>query len=305
MSPRAPFSLFVRAHITLAAAAGLGALLACSHPWPRPPSGDVLFSVDGKVERGPYRFGSGDLYDLPRRSFEAVPPFATGAAHRFEGVDVSELLGGPVELSPDADTAIFHGEKGIAAPVPLGALRQQRPVLAERADGAPMKALRAASAPLQLVWPNLDQPGIDSDPRMVSWWVGAVSRVEVRSWVPTYGRALRVPPGSTDEARLGADVLSSSCIACHKVRGVGGSRGPELTESLLRGNVPAFVEVMRDHVRRTTSLSSAPSTTPAASRQVAAFLRAVAVAGNRADDEAPPSTTPAPPRPPPRRPPGM
>ncbi|HEX7624612.1 MAG TPA: c-type cytochrome, partial [Anaeromyxobacteraceae bacterium] len=98
------------------------------------------------------------------------------------------------------------------------------------------------------------------------------------------GKALRVPPGASDVARLGADVLGTSCMGCHRVRGAGGTRGPELTAALAR-EPTAFATALRDHLRRASGQSAAPETTPAAAGQVLAFLRAIELAA-RPEDEA-------------------
>jgi hypothetical protein len=270
-------------------------LVACAGPRPRTPKGEVVVSFEGKVEHGPYRFGKDDVPRLPRRSFKAVPPL-TGSEARFDGLAVSAILADEMELAKGVDTAIFHGQGGYAVPVPIAALRQLRPVLADQVNGAPVADWSKPAAPLQLAWPNVDQPGIDSDPRMRWWWVGGVKKVELQSWVPTYGRALRVPQGSSDEARLGAEALSLSCIGCHKVRGVGGTRGPELRAGAVQGNLKAFSDSMRDHLTKTSGMGSAPETSAASARQIAAFLRAVELAGSRPEDEAPPEQPPPPPR---------
>ncbi|HEX9290367.1 MAG TPA: c-type cytochrome [Anaeromyxobacteraceae bacterium] len=271
------------------------ALVACSGARSRTPRGEPVLSFEGKVEHGPYGFGKDDLPRLPRRGFKAVAPM-TGKSASFEGVAVAPILADVVEVRKDADTAIFHGRGGYAVPVPVSALRQIKPVLADKVDGIAVGEWREGAAPLQLAWPNVDQPGIESDPRARWWWVGGVTKVEMQSWVGTYGKALRVPPGASDDARLGADAISVSCIGCHRVRGVGGTRGPELKDGGAR-DPQAFAAMLRDHLGRTSGMD-VPETSPAAARQIAAFLRALEIAGTRPEEEIQPPEPP-PPLPPP------
>src|SRR5262249_7631820 len=148
------------------------ALVACAGPRPHPPNGTLVLTVDGKVEQGTFTFGVEDLATLPRRAFKGAAPASAPAEAKFEGVAVAKLLGGDVDVSRGSDVAVFHGEGGYVAVVPLAALRQIKPVLADQVDGKGVAQWRAGAAPLQLAWPNLEQPGIDSDPRVRSWWVG-------------------------------------------------------------------------------------------------------------------------------------
>src|SRR5512142_288684 len=259
-----------RATWTAACSLALAAMfIACAGPRPRTPRGEVVVSFEGKVENGPFRFGKGDLPTLPRRSFKAVSP-VTGKEASFDGLVVSTILSDEMELGKGVDVAIFHGNDGYAAPVPIAALRQLKPILADKVNGAPAADWAKAAAPLQLAWPNVDQPGIDSDPRMRWWWVGGVKRVEMQSWITTYGKALHVPQGSSDDARLGAESISVSCMACHKVRGVGGTRGPELRAGVVPGDLQAFSDAMREHLAKTSGMGAAPETSSAAARQIAA-----------------------------------
>lgn len=271
------------------------ALLACAGPRPRPPKGEVVVTFEGKIEHGPYRFGKDDLPALPRRSFKAVPPSTTAQAS-FDGMLVSSVISDEMEISKGVDIAVFHGQDGYVAPVPIAAMRQLKPILADKVNGGAVADWNKAAAPLQLAWPNVDEPGIDTDPRMRWWWVGGVRKVEMQSWVATYGRALRVPQGSSDDARLGAEAISVSCLACHKVRGVGGTRGPALRGASIPGDAEAFASSMREHLSKVTGSQSAPETSGVATRQIAAFLRAIELAGSRPEDEAPLEQPPPPPR---------
>lgn len=278
----------MRTRVALAAA-----LLACAGGRPFVTRGTPVVTFEGKVEHGPAVLGKTDLESLARRAFAAVPPGATRA--RFEGLALAPLLGDTLELARDADTAVFHGEGGRVAAVPLVSIRQLRPVLADRVDGADTGAWRRGAAPLQLAWPNLDAPGIDSDPRLRWWWVGGVERVELVSWLATYGKALGVPPGADDAARLGADVLATSCLGCHRVRGAGGTRGPELTQALVRGGPQGLATRLRDHLRVVSGTPSAPAVTPLAAGQVSAFLDVAALAGREEDELKEPEQPEAPP----------
>ncbi len=270
-------------------------LVACSGPRPRAPKGEVVVSFEGRIENGPFRFGKDDLAGLPRRGFKAVSPL-TGEKAQFEGLAVAAMLADAMEVAKGGDTATFHGQNGYAVPVPVAALRQLKPVLADKVDGAPIGDRHKDAAPLLLAWPNVQQPGIDSDPRMRWWWVAGVRKVEVQNWITTYGRALRVPPGASDDARLGAEAISVSCIGCHKVRGVGGTRGPELSDTAIRRNPQGFAANMHEHLAKASGMRSAPETSPVAVRQIAAFLRAVDLAGARPEEDIqPPELPPLPP----------
>ncbi len=270
------------------------ASLACGGRQSRTAKGDVLLSFTGRVEHGPYTFGREELKQLPRRNFRALPPTSDVPA-KFEGVQVAQLLADVVELKRGVDTAVFHGKNGYAVPVSMAVLKQLRPILADSVDGAPVGGWREGAGPLVLAWPNVDQPGIDTDPRMRWWWVTGVTKVEMLSWVASYGRALRVPTGASDDARLGADAFSVQCMGCHKLRGVGGSRGPDITESASKKDLPALAIVMRDHLQRVGPSWNEPG--PAALRQIAAFLHEIDVAGAKAEEEAqPPEPPPGVPR---------
>jgi hypothetical protein len=285
------------------AVVALAALTACSAPHPRAPKGDVVLTFEGKIENGPFRFGRDDLPTLPRRAFKAVSPF-TADEVRFEGVRVAALVSeGVMELKRDADTAVIHGRNGYAVAVPVAALRLLKPVLADKVDGAPVDRWRSVATPFQLAWPNLERPGIDTDPRLRWWWVEGVISVELQSWLPTYGRALRVPPGASDDARLGAEALSVSCLACHRLRGVGGTRGPELGAAAIQRDPDGFVRRMRDHLATASGMPGAPPVAAATAEHIAAFLRAVEISGTRPEDEIQPQE-PAPNLPPPGSPTG-
>jgi mono/diheme cytochrome c family protein len=263
----------------------LATVLACSAPRPSPPRGRVVLSVEGRVENGPFRFGAEDLPRLPRRAFEAMPPFGPAAeSTRFEGLALAVLLADSMEVAREADTAIVYGDAGVAWPVPLPLIRQLRPVLADRAGGEAVGAWRKGAAPLQLAWPNLEQPGIDTDPRLRWWWIGGVNTIVLQSWTRSYGRALRVPAGAGNGARRGASVLGSQCIGCHRIRGMGGTRGPPLTGVEALRDERALAAKLRNHLREVSGMAGAPELGTGTAHEIGEFLEAVRLAG-APDDE--------------------
>jgi hypothetical protein len=264
---------------------------ACAGPRSRKATGEAVLSIGGKVEQGPYTFGRADLATLPHRSFRAIPPGAD-APQKYDGVAIAAVLSDVVELGKGVDTVTFYGKDGYVVPVPLAGIRQLRPVLADAVAGTP-------SQELQLAWPNVDQPGIDTDPRMRWWWVGGVTKLEVNAWVATYGRALRVPAGGSDDARLGADAFSVQCMECHKLRTVGGTRGRDLTQIAAGRDPQAFAASMRPHLEKVAPEKLAPGNEPAPAslRQIAAFLHDVQVGGARAEEEFQPPEPTVPRRP--------
>ncbi len=254
---------------------------ACSvAPRPGPVHGEVVLSVGGQVENGPFRFGREDLPALDRRALRGRLPAAQPAG--FEGPSLAVLLSERMHLAEGVDTAIVHSRDGYVVGVPLILMRQLRPVLADRADGKPLaewgRSIGREMRPLLLAWPNLERPGFDSDPRARSWWPSDVDSVEMVRWEQTYGKALRVPAGAGDDARLGAEAFSFHCIMCHRMRGIGGQRGPELT-NVARGGDPArLVERLRAHASSMGLPLLAPRDDEML-RQIASFLRAVELAG--------------------------
>ncbi len=264
-------------------------IIACSAaPRPGPVHGEVVLSVEGKVEHGPFRFGQPDLVSLPKRTFRARPPAGPPAA--FEGVSLATLLTERMELAEGADTIIFRSRDGYVAGVPLVLIKQFKPVLADQADGKPLAEWARSAAvqarPFLVVWPNLEWPGFDSDPRARSWWASDVARVEVARWEQTYGRALRVPPGAGDDARLGAEAYSFHCIACHGIRGAGGEKRPDLTE-VMKGREPGqLIERYRAHAFA-MGLPANPPRGDEALRQIAYFLRTIQLAGPMPPEEGP------------------
>jgi cytochrome c553 len=167
-----------------------------------------------------------------------------------------------MRIEAGADTAVVAGEGGVAAPVPLFALLQFKPVLTEKG---------------LLVWPNAESLGLESDPRIHGWWVAGVRRIELVSWVGTYGKTLRVPHGAEDAARFGAQVVATECIGCHRVRGTGGTAGPELVKAFQAKGGAAFSEELERHPATSQRLFRPPTSEDSA--RIAQFLRAVAASG--------------------------
>jgi hypothetical protein len=271
---------------TLAVVALAAAAVGCSSAAKRPPApaADPALTVQGRVEQGPFKFSAPDLAKLPRRSFTAVDP-RTGQQTSFEGISVAKMLSDRMQLVKTADILVVRGGDRSAVVIPMSVVRSARPVLADKAGGAPLDGLR-------LAWPNLDAPGLDSDPRSRWWWVDGVKVLEVTEWERSYARALRLPPGASDEARLGADAFVASCIHCHKVRGTGGDRGPDLTDALKSADPKQFASTLRHH--QSTGVGPPVSSLGEASlEQISTFLRAIAAVPGTPQPE---ETEPEPPR---------
>jgi hypothetical protein len=263
-------------------------LAGCSAapPRPVPPRGEVVLTVRGEVENGPFTFGSGDLADLPRRSFRARDPRFQKET-QVEGIALAPLLTQRMTPKDGADTAVFRSKNGYDVAIPLQAVKRHQPLLADRTDGFG----------LQLTWPNVDEPGIDTDPRTVPWWwADQVIAIELVQWSKTYGRALRVPAGAGDAARVGATRFATNCIHCHRVRGVGGSSGPELTETLQAWDLDRFHSYMRNHGGTRAAGVIPPQATIGRESigQTGIFLKAVAAARPSAADDPPDEPEPPP-----------
>jgi mono/diheme cytochrome c family protein len=235
---------------------------------PRAAHGSPVLEVRGAITGGPHRLGRADLEKLPRQKLRAVEP-GTGRAGEWEGTPLQALVMDHVELRRGADTVVVRTADGSAIPVPLGIVRQLRPVLADRVDG-----VRITSR--ELAWPTADQRGLATDPRATSWWARDVVALELVDWQRTYGPALAAPEGAADVARRGAGVYAESCISCHRLRGQGGERGPDLTTVAARIAPQAFASLLPSHPgwkeRRVRDASEEPST------EIWEFLRTVAAA---------------------------
>jgi hypothetical protein len=230
---------------------------------PTKATGEPLLTVRGQLKDGPFELGRKDLAVLPRAGFRARAPGAAAEA-RYDGVSLLKILGHELRPDDEADTLVFLGKDGVAVPLTGAIVRQYGPILADEVDGAPV-------AP-RLAWPNMDQRGLDADPRATFWWTGPIEAVEVMTWEKTWGRALRSPPGSSDLARLGAGQYLVHCAACHRLHGVGGQRGPALDGAAGRLGTAPFVAAVQRHpgwpARVGTELASGADV----AAQVAAFL---------------------------------
>jgi hypothetical protein len=261
--------------------AAVGALAAAcgGARLPTTARGETLLTVRGQVKGGPFHLGRLDLAALPRAGFRAVDP-ASGREARFDGVALTRFMG-LLEATDRADTLILVGQDGMAVPVPAGLSRQYGPILADQIDGQ--------AAPLQLAWPNLDQRGLDADPRASTWWAHEVVALEVVAWERAWGRALRAPPGVSDEARRGAGQFQLRCATCHRLHGAGGQNGPALDGVVTRLGRPRFVAAVLGHRGWPERLGTELEGSEAVAAQVAAFLVASEVAGPQASDEPPPA----------------
>lgn len=265
---------------TVLLAAVLAAACSAGPRLPRSSRGETVLEVRGAVKHGPFRLGRAELDALPRRTVRGEDPI-TGRLATWEGVSLTALVIDRVELTRGADVVLVRTADRRAVPVPLTLVRQLRPVLADRADGEPLRE------PV-LAWPTEQQRGLGSDPRAQLWWSRGVVALELVNGFSTLGRALSVPAGAPPGARLGADLFGARCIACHRVRAAGGESGPDLTRLAGRMTEDAFRARLDEHPGR---LSHAPEPGEATSREVWAFLRAVdAVAsGSAPPDEPPPA----------------
>ena len=256
----------------------LVAVAACSSTsrLPRAPHGEPVLEVKGHVKGGPFRLGEADLAGLPRRTVRGEDPL-TGQAGAWEGTALAPLVSGRVKLTRGADTVVVHTAGGQAIAIPLTIVRQLRPVLADRADGAALQER-------VLAWPNLEQRGIQSDPRAPRWWARDVRALElVNGW--TYGRSLAAPDGAPQTARLGADLFSARCAACHQIRKAGGASGPELTRVADRMQEQAFAAMLTRHPGWAGRQAELPG--PDAATEVWDYLRAVAADAANPRDELP------------------
>jgi len=233
---------------------------------PRTAKGQPVLEVRGAIEEGPHSLGQADLDRLPRLKVRGTDP-RTGETAEWEGASVAVLVSERVELKKGADTAVFRTADGAAIPVPLTVIRTLRPVLADHAGGVRL------SSPV-VAWPTEAQRGLATDPRAPAWWARDVVAFEIASWQRTYAPALAEPEGATDAARRGADVYVESCIGCHRVRGAGGTKGPDLSTVASRIRGDAFLALLPQHAGAVERSRRDPS--EAWESEVWAFLAVVA-----------------------------
>jgi hypothetical protein len=219
----------------------LAASAACSSKvlLPRKAQGEPVVEVRGAIKDGPHALGQADLERLPRLKVRGTDP-RTGESAEWEGTSIVALVSDHVNLLKGSDTAVMRTADGTAIPVPLTVIRHLRPVLADRADGV------RVARPI-VAWPTEAQRGLATDPRATSWWARDVVAFELVSWQRTYAPALAPPDGADDSARRGADVFVESCIGCHRIRGAGGQRGPDLTTVASRIRGDAFLALLPQH----------------------------------------------------------
>jgi mono/diheme cytochrome c family protein len=243
---------------------------------PRTAQGAPVVEVRGAIQGGPHALGRADLDRLPRVKVRGTDP-RTGESAEWEGTSLVALVSEHVNLEHGVDTAVFRTADGSAVPVPLTVIRTFRPVLADRAGGVRI-------APSLVAWPTEAQRGLATDPRATAWWARDVVAFELVSWQKVYGNALAPPVGAADEARRGADVYVESCIGCHRVRGVGGTKGPDLSTVALRIRGDAFLALLPSHAG--WAERRARDTSEGWQAEVWAFLGAIAAV--------PPPEAPAP-----------
>ncbi len=252
-------------------------LCACLGPRPRLPPGETALTIDGRLEDGPLDLRAAEIRDFPRRAFRGREP-VTGRVALFEGASVDDLLAKAVRPRRGADTLVVRSRDGREALVTRARLKDLRPILADRADGKPIaewasEAGAALEAPL-LAWPDLEQPGLALDPRVPAWWVSGVSTLVVESWVASYGRALALPPEASDQARRGVERVAGHCLPCHRVRGAGGTRGPDLARALAGWPAGRILARLEAHSTQAWLPGGADGDEPR--REIAAFLQVVA-----------------------------
>lgn len=243
---------------------------------PTSPQGAPVLEVRGELKKGPYALGQADLDKVPRLTVRGVDP-QTARAAVFEGTSVATLVSERVDIRKGADTVIIRTADRSAIPVPLTVIRQLKPVLADRADGTRL-------ATRILAWPTEHQHGLATDPRAATWWARDVVAFEIVEWQQMFAPALATPVGAADAERRGAGVYAESCISCHRLRGVGGERGPELTTVAARIRPGAFASLLPSHPGWRERPPADPGSEEAS--ELWSFLRSVAVttAGARPED---------------------
>jgi mono/diheme cytochrome c family protein len=217
------------------------AAAACSSKehLPRSAQGAPVLEVRGAIKGGPHALGRADLEKIPRLKVSGVDP-RTGHPAVYEGPSLAVLVNDRVDLRRGVDTVLVRTSDRAAIPIPLPVIRQLKPVLADRVDGVRI-------TPTEIAWPTAEQRGLATDPRAAAWWAQDVVALELVDWQRTFGPALAPPEGAQDEARRGAGVYAESCISCHRLRGQGGERGPDLTTVASRIAAQKFADLLPSH----------------------------------------------------------
>jgi mono/diheme cytochrome c family protein len=252
----------------------LVSLAACSSGprLPKTAQGAPAITVGGAVRGGPFALGRADLDKLPHRSVRGIDP-ASGREAVWEGAAADEMVSRRVEVLRGADMVLVRTADRAAIAIPLTLFVQSKPVLAERADG-----VRIATN--VLAWPTVEQRGLETDPRAARWWARDVVAFDLVDSQKTFGPALATPDGAADGARRGSALFGERCIACHRMRGVGGQRGPELTTVAARLPQAPFTALLEKHPGWKDTGGDLPGEQGAA--EVWSFLQAVSVAAPHA-----------------------
>lgn len=240
--------------------------LACSSGPRLPRTADaVALEVGGAVKGGPFRLSEADVAALPEGEVRGVDP-RTGQVAQYQGLALAELEE-RVELERGADTLVLRSAGGEEIPIPLSVVRQLRPVLASRADGAALEAR-------MLAWPNVAHHGLNTDPRAPLWWVRRVVKVDFVPWHGVYGKALRIPEGAPRGALAGARTFGARCIGCHELRGTGGANGPALEQGGAFTEPARLRAILADHPG--VGGGGVPAPAPERVEELAVFLRVIA-----------------------------
>ena len=259
---------------------------ACAGPGlPRTPHGEEVLRVEGAVKGGPFRLGKADVAALPRKMVVGVYP-GSGRVVRYEGLDLWALEE-RVDLAEGADTIVLDTGDHRSIAVPLSVVRELRPVLSERADGDPLAGSVVA-------WPIVEHHGLASDPRAALWWARDVVSVRFVAWDKVYGLALHLPEGAPAGAAAGAAIFGWRCLPCHRLRGTGGTLGPELAHAGRAPSPEKLRAALADHPGWTSPGAGAPGDLGVS--QLATFLHTAARVLAEEGDAGPDPPT-GPPRP--------
>jgi mono/diheme cytochrome c family protein len=99
---------------------------------------------------------------------------------------------------------------------------------------------------------------------------------EIVDWQKAFSVALAAPDGANDAARRGAAWYGDRCIQCHRMRGAGGERGPDLTTVAARIGSGPFATLLGQHPGWRPPAGDPAD--PQGAEELWTFLRAVAAA---------------------------